>query len=113
MIMLLPACDYVAILNIENRMSTDVTILYYELWSDDTYPEPIESGTVPAGQTVSLPGPIINGIGGVSKFILEAKDPSGNIVWQKTWSGEEIAKEFGGHFTPKTTILNVVVSPYP
>ncbi len=82
----------------ENQMSTDVTIMNQDLNDRDEqfYEETL--GTVPAGQTQELTLVIPNPKGRtvdsfkrsvVATIQLDAKDPTGNVVWQKSWSMDD------------------------
>jgi hypothetical protein len=89
-------CDYSAKLTFENRTSTNLTIKYNQSQIDHIelyqYDDFLDLGTISAGQTETLIGPIMGGMGAVPKVFLKAADPSGNIVWQNTWSGEDFFK---------------------
>ena len=98
--------EYIVYLNIENKMPTDITIELTEILLDDgEYTSTWHLGTIHAGQTEDTPtGFIFGGIGAMTNIILEAKDPSGNIVWKKTLTGEEFVKL-------RETGWKIVISP--
>ena len=90
------ACDYSVELNITNQLSIDVKMVYSQYYKSFDSPTPygsyVISDIIPAGQTGKLRTGIINGISGAPKVVLKAEDPSGNVVWQKTWTGKEFGK---------------------
>jgi hypothetical protein len=103
---LLPSCivEQSAYLTVDNRMPVDVTLTFYAIFQNGDHSAPEDLGTIPAGQTLRSRSIILGGIGAVPKVILKAEDPSGNVVWQKTWTGEEFVKL-------KDVEWKVVVSP--
>lgn len=88
---LLTACERGAHLTVENRMPVDVTIIHDGINQSGAYLGGFPLGTVPAGQTVTLRKRTLglrqDLIGWT--VILKAEDPSGKIVWQKSWSFHE------------------------
>ena len=78
-------------LNIENQFDFDVTIVQEAIHSNgEHYAESV--GIAPAGQTVETRVFMVRpGIIGET-VIIKAEDPSGNVVWQKSWPYDEFIK---------------------
>lgn len=85
--------DYAVHLTVENQMSTQVKLIFSETLENGAKPAPYSLGTVPAGETAQTSGGIIlGGIGSDKEVLIEAADPSGRVVWQKSWTGKEFVK---------------------
>jgi len=99
------SCDFVVNLNIENHMPFDIQVIYSEHYSNGRVIYRHASDIIPVGKTGTIGSGIINGISAVAQIVLQAEDPSGKVVWQKTWSGQEFGKlATSGPF-------NIIVSP--
>jgi len=83
---------------IESQIPTDVTVMNQEMNDEGEriYEETL--GSVPAGQTENLtlvmPLPKVSTTDSIKRSMvatiqLEAKDPAGNVVWQRSWSMDE------------------------
>jgi len=80
-------------LNIENQLSTDITLNFYTSQQNGQLSVPRHLGVILTGQTGKTTGTIIlGGIGAEPKVIIQAEDSSGRVIWQKTWTGEEFVK---------------------
>jgi len=89
---MLTACEKGARLIIENQTPTDVTIVHEGTFKGRRVGGAI-LGTVPAGQTVQLRKILVLREGIIGEVVLlKAIDPSGNIVWRKTWFIRDFAK---------------------
>ena len=90
--MLLSACEPGAKLIVENRFSTEVTIMYEGTFKTRP-PERANWGIVPAGEVRPLAkGFWLNPHAVGYTIWLQALDQSGNVLWQKTWTFEEFVK---------------------
>ena len=79
--------EHRARLTIENSFSVDLRMIYIGTSYDgESYP-PEDLSLVHAQQTEKL-----TGISVMPKITLEAHDSSDNIVWKKSWTGEEFIK---------------------
>jgi hypothetical protein len=99
--------DQYSVITVENHTATQVTILYNEDQIEGNgykYSDFLNLGTIPAGQTAELRGPILGGIGAVPKVYLIAEDSFGKIIWEDTWSGEEF-------YDLNTQGLRVILNP--
>jgi len=90
---MLTGCEPATQLTVENRMATQVTIIEEGINDEGIHFSPVTLGTVPSGQEVELPTiiPLRRGIIGWT-MLIKAEDPSGNVVWHKSWSFDEFLK---------------------
>ncbi len=83
---LFASCDPVANVIVENRMPTDIVIIHESIDQQDKIVLHEELGRVSAQQTEQLRyaiWPTNNTV------LLKAEDPSGKVIWQKSWPGYE------------------------
>jgi hypothetical protein len=79
-------------LTVENRFDFDVTIIREGIFSDGKHLEPRIMGVAPAEQTIETQGFFLrSGMIGET-VIIKAENPSGNVVWQKSWLYDEFIK---------------------
>jgi len=91
-------------LTIENRFDFDVTILHEGIYPDGRHTGLGTMCVAPAGQAIETRGFIL-GSGMIGEtVIIKAEDPSGNVVWQKSWPYDEFIKL-------KDVDWKIVVSP--
>jgi hypothetical protein len=92
-VFVLTACDASTKLVVENRMPFDITIIHIAIDKQGEQSSRGELGTVPAGQTAKLQYAIFlrQDVAGWT-ILLKAQDPSGNIVWEKSWPFDEFLK---------------------
>lgn len=85
--------DYDVHLTVENQMATQVKLTFSETLGNGVKPAPYSLGTVAAGETAQTSGGImLGGISSDKEVLIQAADPSGQIVWQKSWNGKEFVK---------------------
>jgi hypothetical protein len=92
-VIVLTACEPTAQLTVESKMPTNIVIVHEAINYKGVVFFRQELGTVPAGQTVKLQRYLLLNrdlVGWVVK--LSAEDPSGKVVWQKTWDFEDFFK---------------------
>ncbi len=104
-ILMFTACEEVAKLIVSNKMPTDVVIIHESIDTEGKVFLEEEIGMAPAKQTKEMTYALVlrRGIIG-DTVLLKAKDPAGNIVWQKSWSFNEFYKL-------KEVSWKIVVSP--
>ncbi|MBM4462210.1 MAG: hypothetical protein FJ012_02590 [Chloroflexi bacterium] len=85
------ACLGSARLTVENQMPVDLTIIHEPYGRDGKLSDvAVVLGMVPAGQTVKLDEPIVLSEGTAGwTVVLKAEDPSGQVIWQRSWSFKE------------------------
>jgi hypothetical protein len=81
-----------AYLTVENRFDFDITIVHEGIYSEGQHSEPWIMGVVPAGETVKTHGFMISSGSLGETVIIKAEDPSGNVVWEKSWPYDEFVK---------------------
>jgi len=80
-------------LNIENRISSDLNIVFNETFQNGQQSVPYSLGVAISGNTVQMRGGIIlGGIASDKQITLQGKDSSTRVVWQKTWIGADFVK---------------------
>jgi len=89
---LLVACEPGTHIIAENRMATEITVLHEAINSKGKVFYSTTWGKVPAGQTAELKLIMLSRDQIGSTVVLKAEDPSGNIVWQRSWPFEEFWK---------------------
>lgn len=91
--LLLAGCEQGFHLVVENQLSSDVTIIHEGIKKDGTYAEPQVLMTVPFGKTVKMDKSLLLRPASIGyTVILKAEDPSGKVVWEKSWPYEEFKK---------------------
>lgn len=90
-IVMLTACDPIAILTVENKMPTDIVVIHEDINREGESLLREEIGKVSANQTAKMSYAIFLGNIGET-VIIEAEGSLGNIVWQKSWSADEFLK---------------------
>ncbi len=90
---MLTGCEPGAQLTVENQMTTEITVMSVRINESGTATDTATLGTVPPEQTLKLPAifPLRPDIIGRT-ILIKTLDPSGNIVWQKSWTFEEFKK---------------------
>ncbi|MBM4462211.1 MAG: hypothetical protein FJ012_02595 [Chloroflexi bacterium] len=84
------ACQESVRLTVENQTSIDLTIMHEAYEKDGKTFDRVSLGMVPAGQTVKLHQWITltrSTLGWT--VVLKAEDPSGQVIWQRSWSFKE------------------------
>ena len=102
--------DYSSVIIVENNTPTQVTIFYNSDQIEEggyKYTSFIDLGVVPAGETKELYGPFVGGFAAVPRVYLRARDYSGKIIWEDSWTG----KEFGDLIDPSTYAFRIVLNP--
>ena len=85
-------CSSTVDLKLKNGLSSDVNISY-SYYKDSGIPAVSRvSDTLRAGQSGTLPTGISENDSTITKVVIQAMDAKGNIVWEKTWTGEEFNK---------------------
>ena len=94
-VLVLTACiiEPSARVNVDNQMAIPVTIVHEGISEHGAHYSPVTLGTVPVGQTVTLPVVLILRRDIIGRtIVLRAQDSSGNVVWKKAWPFEEFVK---------------------
>jgi hypothetical protein len=80
-------------LNIDNQLSTDVTLSFYTIMQNGNLTAIRNLGIIHADKTEETTGAfILGGLGLEPKVILEAHDQFGSLIWEKTWTGADFVK---------------------
>lgn len=78
---------------IDNQTKTDINLTFYVVQQDGQLSSARILGVIHAEQIERTTGTVIlGGIGLEQKVELRADDLLGNVIWQKTWSGQEFLK---------------------
>ena len=86
------SCEPGANLTLENQMSTEIIIVHEGLNKEGVPFNHSILTTVPAGQTIKTKLITLRRDSIGWTVFLKAENPSGKVVWQKSWPFEEFVK---------------------
>lgn len=92
-VLALTGCEPATRLTVENQMQTELKIIHQAIYQNGSRSVESVVGTVPQGQTVQLPGLFTLSQDIIGDIVLiKAEDPTGVVVWQKSWSFDDFLK---------------------